>query len=494
PVTLIQTTSLSPPAAPTAGTHVPAATQIVWNWNTVSGATGYKWGITNVYANATNMGTAFTKTETGLTCNTAYTRYAWAYSACGNSTALTLTQTTSLNPPAAPTGGTHVAAATQIVWNWNSVSGAAGYKWGATNVYANATDMGTAVTKTETGLTCNTAYTRYAWAYNACGNSTPITLIQTTTSNPPAAPTAGTHVAAETQIIWKWNTVSGAAGYKWGATNVYANATDMGTAITETETGLTCNTQYTRYAWAYGTCGNSTPVTLTQTTSLKLPAAPTAGTHVAAATQIIWKWNAVSGAAGYKWGATNVYANATDMGTDITKTESGLTCNTAYTRYVWSYSLCGVSTAAALNRTTSACGTPGVPCTGTPTVTYGGQVYNTVQIGTQCWLKENLNIGTRIDGSQGQTNNAVVEKYCYDDIESNCSLYGALYLWNEMMQYTTSEGVQGICPIDWHIPTDVEWTAATTFLGGESVAGGKMKSIGTIETGTGLWYSPNTGA
>ena len=63
-----------------------------------------------------------------------------------------------------------------------------------------------------------------------------------------------------------------------------------------------------------------------------------------------------------------------------------------------------------------------------------------------------------------------------------------------MMQYTTQQGTQGICPEGWHLPTDAEWTVLTDFLGGEDVAGGKMKTTGTIEAGTGLWYAPNTGA
>ena len=58
-----------------------------------------------------------------------------------------------------------------------------------------------------------------------------------------------------------------------------------------------------------------------------------------------------------------------------------------------------------------------------------------------------------------------------------------------MMQYSTIAGVQGICPSGWHLPTDGEWTTLTDFLGGESVAGGKMK-----ETGTTHWNPPNTGA
>ncbi|MEI7981722.1 MAG: FISUMP domain-containing protein [Bacteroidota bacterium] len=127
-------------------------------------------------------------------------------------------------------------------------------------------------------------------------------------------------------------------------------------------------------------------------------------------------------------------------------------------------------------------------------VNYAGKTYNTVQIGTQCWFKENLNIGTKIPGTQEQTENGIIEKYCYDDLESNCDIYGGLYQWNEMMQYVTTQGVKGICHTGWHVPTYEEWATLTTFLGGSSVAGGRMKTTGTIEAGTGLWYSPNTGA
>jgi uncharacterized protein (TIGR02145 family) len=123
-----------------------------------------------------------------------------------------------------------------------------------------------------------------------------------------------------------------------------------------------------------------------------------------------------------------------------------------------------------------------------------GNHYATVSIGTQTWMAENLVVGLRIDGVQQQTNNGVIEKYCYENNEANCTIYGGLYQWNEAMQYDTIAGVQGICPSGWHIPADGEWTTLFTFLGGTSVAGGKMKSTGTIEAGTGLWYLPNTGA
>jgi uncharacterized protein (TIGR02145 family) len=98
-----------------------------------------------------------------------------------------------------------------------------------------------------------------------------------------------------------------------------------------------------------------------------------------------------------------------------------------------------------------------IPCPGTPTVTYEGQVYNTIQIFSQCWLKENLNVGIMIPGTQGMSNNNVIEKYCYNNNIENCNIYGGLYQWNEMMQYSSQQGVQGICPSGWHLPTDEEW-------------------------------------
>jgi uncharacterized protein (TIGR02145 family) len=86
-----------------------------------------------------------------------------------------------------------------------------------------------------------------------------------------------------------------------------------------------------------------------------------------------------------------------------------------------------------------------------------GQTYNTVQIAGQCWMAENLNIGTMVNGNINQTDNGIIEKYCYDNNTVNCVEYGGLYQWNEMMEYATTPGVQGICPAGWHLPTDDEW-------------------------------------
>lgn len=98
-----------------------------------------------------------------------------------------------------------------------------------------------------------------------------------------------------------------------------------------------------------------------------------------------------------------------------------------------------------------------IPCPETPTLTYEGQVYNTIQILSQCWLKENLNVGTMIPGIENMEDNGTIEKYCYENDTAKCTLWGGLYQWHEMMQYQATAGVQGICPTGWHIPTDEEW-------------------------------------
>ena len=82
--------------------------------------------------------------------------------------------------PVTPVAGTPVAGFTEITWNWNTVPIAAGYKWNTVDNFGSATDMGTLTTTTETGLAAQTAYTRYVWAYNACGVSSPVSTSQTT--------------------------------------------------------------------------------------------------------------------------------------------------------------------------------------------------------------------------------------------------------------------------------------------------------------------------
>jgi uncharacterized protein (TIGR02145 family) len=238
--------------------------------------------------------------------------------------------------------------------------------------------------------------------------------------------------------------------------------------------------------------GNTTIISCT-------PSAPSSGLHVALQSQIIWNWNAVADAAGYKWNTSDDFFTAQDLGSEITKSETGLSCNTSYKRYVWAYNACGHSPAAELQDTTTACGWfCGMPITDSR----DGKVYSTVQIYTQCWMAQNLNYGTRINGSVQQTNNDIVEKYCYSNEESNCDVYGGLYQWAETVQYLNGASnsydwyprptgpVQGICPSGWHLPTNDEFDLLDANLGGwYGSSGGKLKEAGFVH-----WQSPNAGA
>ena len=85
------------------------------------------------------------------------------------------------------------------------------------------------------------------------------------------------------------------------------------------------------------------------------------------------------------------------------------------------------------------------------------KVYPTIQIGTQCWMRKNLNYGIVIYGGTAQTDNCLNEKYCYNDNQANCNTYGGLYQWDELMAYNNTPGSRGLCPPGWHVPTQAEW-------------------------------------
>ena len=112
-----------------------------------------------------------------------------------------------------------------------------------------------------------------------------------------------------------------------------------------------------------------------------------------------------------------------------------------------------------------------------------------VRIGTQIWMTRNLNVSRYRNGDpipQVQDPSAwaalTTGAWCYYENNTvNGTTYGKLYNW-----YAVNDP-RGLAPTGYHVPSDGEWTTLTTFLGGESVAGGKMKA-------TTLWNSPNTGA
>lgn len=134
------------------------------------------------------------------------------------------------------------------------------------------------------------------------------------------------------------------------------------------------------------------------------------------------------------------------------------------------------------------------PLPGTPVMDIDGNHYKTVIIGTQQWMAENLKV-TRY--RNGDTIPNVTDTtwltlksgaYCWYNNDTNDtaaykSTYGALYNW-----YSVTDS-RNLAPVGWHIPTDSEWSTLTAFLGGDSIAGGKLKETGTLH-----WYNPAAGA
>jgi uncharacterized protein (TIGR02145 family) len=120
-----------------------------------------------------------------------------------------------------------------------------------------------------------------------------------------------------------------------------------------------------------------------------------------------------------------------------------------------------------------------------------GNVYHTVIIGSQTWTVEDLKVihyrnGDVIPNVTDPTdwNNLITGAYCnYNNDVNNVSTYGRLYNWFAV------KDARNICPLGWHVPADSEWTVLATYLGGETVAGGKLKEAGTTH-----WTSPNIGA
>jgi uncharacterized protein (TIGR02145 family) len=145
----------------------------------------------------------------------------------------------------------------------------------------------------------------------------------------------------------------------------------------------------------------------------------------------------------------DIILNSINTGGLTTFTVHGLEPNTTYYFRVKAVNNCGTSDHSNINNVTT---TDPLPI-----------------CGTQIWAASNLNVGlfiSTIGTGPQQTNNGVIEKLCFNNVEANCDIYGGMYEWNELMNYTNSincdpcgnNGRQGICPDGYHIPTDFEWS------------------------------------
>ncbi len=191
-------------------------------------------------------------------------------------------------------------------------------------------------------------------------------------------------------------------------------------------------------------------------------------------------------ARGVCWGTSQnptIDSNKTADGASIgifTSTITGLTSNTTYHVRAYATNTAGTSYGDELDFTTS-----------TVVTDIDGNIYNTVIIGSQVWMAENLRTTHYRNGDSipNVTDNSKWSKlksgaYCNYNNDINISkTYGKLYNW-----YAVNDK-RNLAPAGWHVPTDSEWTILSTYLGGENIAGAKLKEIGTTH-----WNSPNVGA
>jgi uncharacterized protein (TIGR02145 family) len=199
-------------------------------------------------------------------------------------------------------------------------------------------------------------------------------------------------------------------------------------------------------------------------------------------------------ATGFVWGTDALLSGASDASGSATSgaftaSLTGLTGGTTY--YFSAYAANGEGTD--YGDTLSFTTTPAAAAftCGTSAVTFDGHAYSTVEIGSQCWFAENLRTTKYADGSaipevtdaSAWATTTDGARGAYNNDAGNLATYGYLYNWYAV------DSAAGLCPTDWHVPTDAEWTTLTDGLGGLSLAGEAMKSSASD---TPAWNGTNT--
>ena len=471
----------------------------------------------------------FTSSISGLTAGTNYYVRAYATNNVGTAYGTQISFTTTATLPTLTTIAASLITQTSAQSGGNvtndggSTVTARGICWSTsanpTTAITTKTSDGTgagAFTSSLTGLIANTAYYVRAYATNNVGTAYGTQISFTTT-----AATLPTLTTIEASLITQTTAQSGGnvtndggstitvKGICWSTaanpTTALTTKTSDGTgtgAFTSNLTGLIANTTYYVRAYATSSIGTGYGTQISFTTTATLPTLTTTVASLITQTTSSGGGNISSDggtpitARGVCWSTSAIPTTAlTTKTSDGTGTGAfassltGLIANTTY--YVRAYATSSIGTAY---------GEEYIFKTATGTVSdIDGNVYYTVTIGTQVWMRENLgttkyNDGTLIPLVTDTWTALTTGAYCdYNNTPSNSITYGRLYNWyvvdNNAATKAASNGGKNVCPTNWHVPTDTEWTTLTTYLGGENIAGGKLK-----ETGTTRWNSPNAGA
>jgi uncharacterized protein (TIGR02145 family) len=472
------------------------------------------------------MGTGtgiFSNTVTGLTANTTYYIRAYAINSQGTSYGSEVSFKT--NPILAMATVTTTAVTTftttNAVLGGNVTSDGNATVTERGVVYAttqNPTTSNTKVTmgtgtgsfsNTVTGLTANTTYYVRSYAINSQGTSygSEVSFKTNPTLALATVTTTAVTIFTTTTALLGGNVTSDGNATVTERGVVYAttsNPTTTNTKVTigtgtgsfsNTVSGLTANTTYYVRAYAINSQGTAygSEVSFKTNPILALATVTTTAVTTFTTTTAVLGGNVTNDGNATITERGVVYATTQNpttvntkvaMGTGIgifSNNITGLATNTTY--YVRSYATNSMGTA--YGDEVSFINHMNTP---EPSVTdIDGNTYRSVRIGNQIWMAENLKSTKYYDGTNipNVTDNVAwanlkTPGYCwYNNDINNKAIYGALYNW-----FTVNTGK--LCPIGWHVPTDIEWTKLSDYLGGENVAGGKMKT-------TSGWYNNGNG-
>ena len=352
---------------------------------------------------------------------------------------------------------------------------------------------------------------------NTLGSNFPLSLINGSISTPVV------RITQEPQDTLSLNAgasgsltvlATGSTGYRWQIWNAGSSWLDLNndntySGVFTPTLAITANTSINQSLFRVivfgGSCGNDTSdVSSLSVTNFSLPTVSTiAPVNITLQTAVCGGQVTSDGGATVtvRGVAYGIAQNPTTSGTStsdggglgtFSSTLTGLTPSTLY--YVRAYATNSVGTAygSQLSFSTTA---PAFAC-GTQSATdVDGNSYNTVQIGSQCWMQGNLRVTKYRNGAQiptglsnSQWNSTTSGAFAvYSNTNINDTLFGKLYNWFSAIDS------RGLCPTGWHVPTNSEWSTLITFLGGGSQAGGAMKSTLT-QPAIGAWQTPNTGA